>query len=156
MKKLLSLAMLSVGLASVSMMLSLPSCTADEPVVDSAQAPETEVSQSTTSRYRTVEDASRIALDAVSMFDDVLDEKSRGVMRFLDAKPIKVISGLRSRSAVNDTLMYVVNYADSMGFAVVSAVKGTPELIAVTMQGSYDPAEPCDNPGFSMYMDCAA
>lgn len=52
--------------------------------------------------------------------------------------------------------MYVVNYADSMGFAVISAVKGTPELIAVTMKGSYDPSQPSDNPGFRMYMENAA
>ena len=53
----------------------------------------------------------------------------------------------------NDTLMYVVNYADDMGFALVSASRNAPALMAVTVAGQFDPDVPSENPGFNMYMD---
>ena len=137
----------------------LSSCTSDEPVLIS-ETPAEEIKVESVSRFRSVSDAYEIAMRATSMLDDCGEVRARGgALRMLDVKnPVKVIRNPLSRSsaAINDTLMYVVNYADSMGFAVVSAVKGTPELIAVTMSGSYDPANPGDNPGFNMYMDNAA
>ncbi len=137
----------------------LSSCTSDEPVLISG-TPAEEIKVESVSRFRSVSEAYEIAMRATSMLDDCGEVRARGgALRMLDVKnPVKVIRNPLSRSsaAINDTLMYVVNYADSMGFAVVSAVKGTPELIAVTMSGSYDPANPGDNPGFNMYMDNAA
>ena len=147
------------ALFSILLVTGVSSCTSDEPVVLESVSNDMLVCNNS-SHLRTLSDAYEIALRATSMLDDLEDVRSRGIsQRVLDVKnPAKVIRNPLSRGAgvINDTLMYVINYADSMGFAVVSAVKGTPELIAVTMKGSYDPSQPGDNPGFNMYMENAA
>lgn len=144
---------------TIALLIEMNSCSSDEPVF--SEKSEMDALQSTdVSPFRTINDAYEIALQATSMLDDIGVDKARsGKSRMLDFRnPVKIIRKPLSRGVgnVNDTLMYVVNYADSMGFAVVSAVKGTPELIAVTMSGSYDPANPGDNPGFNMYMENAS
>ncbi|MBQ5605769.1 MAG: C10 family peptidase [Prevotella sp.] len=60
-----------------------------------------------------------------------------------------------SRSNEKDTLLYVFNYENNQGFAVVSANKNTDALLAVTDSGYYDPAIGTDNPGLAMFMDMA-
>lgn len=66
-----------------------------------------------------------------------------------------IISEATTRSESPDTLMYVFNYEDNQGFAVVSANKSTEPLIAVTEQGTYDENIKTENPAFGMYMDMA-
>ena len=51
--------------------------------------------------------------------------------------------------------MYVFNFNDEQGFAVVSANRQTEGLIAAVEMGSYDPAIPTGNPGFDTYMQMA-
>ena len=51
--------------------------------------------------------------------------------------------------------MYVFNYEDNQGYAVVSANKSTEALIAVTEQGNYNEETTTDNPGLALYMDMA-
>lgn len=107
--------------------------------------------------FRTPEDAVEVAMKAIDMLSDVSPESRGNIPRHIDSNtPLRIISSSsKSRSGVSmrDTLMYVVNYADSMGFALVSAVPNTPELIAVTVSGVYNPDESCDNPGFNMYIE---
>lgn len=54
-----------------------------------------------------------------------------------------------------DTLMYVFNYEDNKGFAVVSANRSTEALIAVAESGNYDNNTETQNPAFGLYMDLA-
>lgn len=110
-----------------------------------------------TSRFRSYDEALNIAKSAAKMVDDNTD-KSRGVTteRTIDTKNgVKVVATPGSRSASPDTLMYVFNFADNEGFAVVSAAPEAEPLLAVTESGYYDPNEEQDNPGFAMYMDRA-
>jgi hypothetical protein len=58
-------------------------------------------------------------------------------------------------ASTNDTLLYVFNFNDDQGFAVVSASRQTDGLIAVTESGYYDPNVPTGNPGFDTYMQMA-
>lgn len=100
-----------------------------------------------------------IATNAISMLEDAEEPLSRHTVRRVvdENKGLKIIrTSPKSRTEDGDALMYVVNYADSMGFAVVSANKNAPELIAVTEQGYYDPATPNDNSDFHYYMGCVA
>lgn len=60
-----------------------------------------------------------------------------------------------SRGNEKDTLLYVFNYENNQGFAVVSANKNKDALLAVTDSGYYDPAIGTDNPGLAMFMDMA-
>ena len=105
------------------------------------------------SKNRTVSEAIDIANNAVVQFFDV----TRAGGKVVDIDNIEVVtsSATRSGGEGGDTLLYVVNYADNNGFAVVSANRNTEGLLAVTEQGNYDPAVESKNGGFEMFMDMA-
>lgn len=135
----------------------LLSCSNEEPIpVPDSSAEETIVQSCD---LRSYEEVMEIAKNAVSMLADAEEPLSRhAVRRVVDENNgLKIIrTTTKSRAEGDGALMYVVNYADSMGFAVVSANKKAPELIAVTEQGYYDPAVPNDNSDFHYYMECVA
>lgn len=104
-------------------------------------------------RLRTPEEAINIAATAWHLLDDG-GVMSRAGGRYIDlSERINVIRGnSKGRSEVADTLMYVINYADSAGFAIVSALRNTPELIAVTESGNFNSEEVQSNPGLQLYL----
>lgn len=63
----------------------------------------------------------------------------------------------RSNGSVydNDTLLYIFNFNNNRGFAVVSAYRQTDGLVAVIESGSYDPEIATGNPAFDNYMRMA-
>ena len=61
----------------------------------------------------------------------------------------------RGYPTTNDTLMYVFNYDDNQGFAIISADSRTEGLIAITDQGHYEQNETNKIEGFSMFMKLA-
>lgn len=76
--------------------------------------------------------------------------------RVLDPANVKYVVTPATRSGSSpDTLMYVFNFADSAGFALVATARESEQLLAVTEKGTYTPGEPTDNPGFDLYMKCA-
>ena len=131
----------------------LASCSSDlsEPLESDFNEKIVEKSQSST---RTLDEAIKIANDARSMFDDNSSSRSF-VSREVNLNDISYVTSALSRSE-SDTLIYVINYKDEAGFAVVSAkkTKDSP-LLAVTESGRYTTIEECDNPGFAMFMDMA-
>lgn len=107
------------------------------------------------SEYRTVGEVYDIALNATKLLESP-QIYSRSVSRSIDInQPVKTVYKAVSRSGSAIPLYYVVNYADSMGFAVVSGHKNAPELICVTEDGSYDPYNPDDHADFNRYMEVA-
>ena len=54
-----------------------------------------------------------------------------------------------------DTLMYIINYDDNEGFALVSADKRTTSVLAIIDEGSMKPEflMNTDNPGFNILME---
>lgn len=118
----------------------------------------TEISKSNieASKKRSLEEAKQIATKAIDFIDSNL---SRSRNRTIDLNNIKFATSQNSRSSqtYNDTLFYVFNYADNAGFAIVSALKGTTGLLAVTEEGFYDPNSKSykENEGFTMFMDIA-
>ena len=104
---------------------------------------------------RSLTEALGIAQEAASLFNG----KSRNVeSRTIDMGNIQYLcSNPNSRSQNDDTLLYVINYADDKGFAVVSANPNTVGLIALTEKGTYSPTseEISNNGGMKMYMDMA-
>lgn len=108
-------------------------------------------------KYRTYEEALAVAQDAIGMLGESCTTRS-GKPRTVNTSDVQYIlnsSATRSDDEP-DTLMYVFNYEDNAGFAVVSANRATEELIAVTEQGSYVADEETGNGGFDLYMDMAA
>ena len=77
--------------------------------------------------------------------------------RQIDENEVKYIvadNATRSESEP-DTLMYVFNYMDNAGFAVVSAVGESGEMLAVTEQGHFSSMEEIENEGFRIFMEAA-
>lgn len=113
----------------------LASCSSDlsEPLESDFNEKIVEKSQSST---RTLDEAIKIANDARSMFDDNSSSRSF-VSREVNLNDISYVTSALSRSE-SDTLIYVINYKDEAGFAVVSAkkTKDSP-LLAVTESGRY-------------------
>lgn len=104
-------------------------------------------------KLRSQDEAISIAKDAYSAFNT---KNSRGVSRVnIDKNGVHVIKGRSSRGQASDTLMYVVNYADNNGFAIVSASNATEPLIGIAEEGSYDPCQDIENPNFQFYLDNA-
>lgn len=97
----------------------------------------------------------RIAQEGAAMLGDA--ETRSAVGRRIDRSRISCKINPATRAGESDdTLYYVVNYADNAGFAIVSANEEAPNgarLIAVTESGSYTAGEQTDNEGFNMYMD---
>lgn len=97
----------------------------------------------------------RIAQEGAAMLDDA---QTRSVVaRRIDRSSIscKINPATRAGEA-DDTLYYVVNYADNAGFAIVSANENASDgarLIAVTESGSYTAGEKTENEGFNMYVN---
>ncbi len=142
----------------LTFLTSLPllfSCSYNEPIPDMHD--NMNPTSITVEGLRTPDEAIAIAENALNLISDVSAPHSRkGSIRKVDYTLQAKVIGSRiqkSRTATADTLMYVINYTDSMGFALVSALRNTPELLAVTISGSYDSAVPVDNPGFNMYME---
>ena len=105
---------------------------------------------------RTLTEALEIAQEATSLFGT--QESRSGDIRTIDTENIKYLClNNNSRSQSDDTLLYVINYADDNGFAVVSANPNTTGLIAVTEKGTYNPAseEINNNGGMAMFMNMA-
>ncbi len=140
MKKLL----IFVGFLSL---LGFMSCD-NEPV---AAKNETSRNSGANEKLRSIEEAIDIANSSASLFFG--SETSRGYSS-RKAGEVKVIRGKLSRSTNSDTLLYIVNYEDSAGFAVIAADRNIEPLFAVTESGFYDGTETgCE--GFDMYMDMA-
>lgn len=77
---------------------------------------------------------------------------SRSDMRVANPSDLKFITSNLSRSEEQDTLIYVVNFADNRGFALISAKDRQNPLLAIVPEGSYDPEIGTDNPGFNMFI----
>lgn len=100
-------------------------------------------------------DVIRIAMDGASMLEDGATRATANRRVNLDAISCKIHPATRAGEA-NDTLYYVVNYADNAGFAIVSADEHATDgerLIAVTESGSYTAGDRTSNEGFNLYMD---
>ena len=102
---------------------------------------------------RSFQEALEVAQNAPEIFGGTT---TRGELKQVTlANTQYIISEATTRSESPDTLMYVFNYEDNQGFAVVSANKSTEALIAVTEHGTYNEETEIENPAFGMYMDMA-
>lgn len=127
---------------------------------DSSPLPKSEkttVFYTTSSLDRGLDEAVKIAEEAVGMF--VESNSSRAsVNREIDLSNggIRyIVDPSTSRSSSVDTLLYIINYKDNAGFAVISAKRSTEPVIAVIESGRFTSLEESDNPGFSICMKMA-
>ena len=144
----------------LSVLAGFIACTNDGLREDAVQE-DASLAQQYDPNRRSFAEAVEIAQNSIKMLDED-KAMTRGIapVRKLNLKDgVKAFrkAGTRAEgsTADNDTLLYVFNFADDQGFAVVSASRHTDGLIAVVEEGSYDPAVPTGNPGFDTYMDMA-
>lgn len=107
---------------------------------------------------RSYDEALKIAQASISIIDNNTLTRSADGGRNIDFSEKKVFtSDVRTRSSnnVNDTLIYVFNFENDKGFALVSASKNTEGLLAVTEKGHCNPETRTEIEGYEMFVDLA-
>ncbi len=130
----------------------LAGCTAEEPVPENVSG----ASQMPLSEIRTVNEAIEIAstVSHTMLTDGNASGLGRGYGRVVDpATQVYTICNPASRSAEADPLMYVVNYAEDNGFAMVPANRNAPDVVAVTEKGHYNPSDGIEIGGFNEWLE---
>lgn len=107
---------------------------------------------------RTYDEALAVAQRAAGYIDGWNNASSSSRRRVKAKCDNQVICSSETRTSEDglDTLMYIFNYEDNKGFAIVSANKATEELLAVTEEGNYteDSAE-TDETGLNFFIELA-
>lgn len=143
-------------LFTISVLLSLTACSNEELI----SLEKSDLQQSSVNR-RSFSEIVEIAKNSILMLqgENTLTRSSNSCRTLNLSTGIKAFCQPVTRSVNgqngSDTLLYVLNFNDDQGFAVVSASRGTDGLIAVTEKGSCDPNIPTGNPGFDTYMNMA-
>ena len=105
---------------------------------------------------RTIEEAFETAEQAIQMLDGQAGTRAAQT-RTINKEQVRIIGDKRTRSSSSnssDTLIYIVNYNDNAGFAIISANRGTTALLGVSDCGNYDDAI-SENKGLALFMDMA-
>ena len=106
---------------------------------------------------RSLEEAINIAAQVANLGNSFYTRSS--IERTVSLNGITVIKEPCTRTDEegfnSDTLMYIINYEDNQGFAVVSANRATGALLAVTESGEYSSGNMVENPGFNDYIERA-
>lgn len=125
-------------------------CTSDDDILSIDDNKE-----STSNPFKRSEaDAIDIAIDNIDLIGHVTP-KSRSAVDII-ANVSVIGSKLKSRSgAAYDSLIYVVNFKDNGGFALIPISKKADPILAMCESGNYSANCSIDNPGFSLYMDMA-
>lgn len=64
-----------------------------------------------------------------------------------------VVKGRSSRGLANDTMLYVINFDNNEGFALINPMENKVPLLGITEEGHYNPDEGTDNENFDYFMD---
>ena len=135
MKKLLILAAIATILFS---------CSQEEPLQK-----ENALENFDSSKLRTKEEVINIAQDFANEH-----QRGRSGARYVDKSKVFTLDSHKSRSN-SEPLMYVVEYEDNKGYAIVSAPKNVEPILAVIDEGNYQESINSGNPGFKFFMDAA-
>jgi peptidase C10 family len=135
MKQFLIISILAVMVAA---------CSSEEPM------PVTDNSTQQGSIKVTVEEAIKIANQAAEAFDA---KSARGVSRRASsAAMVDVLGAKNGRSGGIDTLLYMVNYDNKQGYAIVSASRACETLLGIVDEGEFNALEAAENPSYSYYL----
>lgn len=156
MKKLISWLSYLFVIVSAIGMTAIPSGCSNEESFFKENSPAGFV---TNDNNRTLQEARSLAAEAYRTFIDSNYVESRSGSIIDYTKPVIVLGSPLSRSnEANDTLIYIVNYADEAGYAIIAAPKKVEPVLAVVQEGSYneDLDDPeAHSPGFLMWLDNA-
>lgn len=96
-------------------------------------------------KLRTVQEAVNIAEDLQA----ILSKASRSIPA--DVENV-VVAGHSASRSLTDTLLYIVNYTDENGFAIISASKSGEALLGFAEKGTYDEETAKENTNFDFFM----
>lgn len=109
------------------------------------------------SEYRSRKEAIGIVEHATILFDNMATRSTSSVK--INESDIYAIIGMddgkETRSNSQDTLIYVVNFENDNGYALVSANRSTEGLIAITESGHLNPNDSIENEALSYYIRLA-
>ena len=104
----------------------------------------------------------QIAVNQALNFKNNLGYETRGVSTY-SSSDVQSVYAWRSeeiypeitRSEYNlpDTMLYIVNFIDDNGFALVSANEYALKVVAYVEEGSLSPNDQINNPGLRLYLD---
>lgn len=135
-----------IFLHSALLLLLVGGC-ADKDSLLVGEAPTTNISHPVT---RSVDDALSIA-DKLFMALEEKDTPTRDPSRRV-AKIDCMLSGTRTRSNFADTLLYIINYADNQGFALIGGPKDSEGVYAFSESGNFNIADTVNNKALASYL----
>ena len=104
----------------------------------------------------TYQEAAAVAQKSIGWLEKNAKTRSkRGTRTINHANTKAVVDNATRNGGEADTLMYVFNFANNEGFAMVATARNSEQLIAVTEQGSYTPGVETENEGFNMFARAA-
>lgn len=101
------------------------------------------------SDIRTKQEAIEIAQSA---YTDCFLKNSRGLLK-IEVESVDVIKSKSNRSSNETPLLYIVNFTDSLGFAIVSASENTIPLLGISDCGTYNEYDIDKNSNFEYFMN---
>lgn len=130
--------MMRLYLSLAVAIIAFASCQKD---VEVNITPKPQVSVETTST-RSYDEALKVAEDAIEILEgkNTRSAKKRIIKRSEGQTVIRPVT--RGSEATEEPIMYVFNYENDEGFAIVAADRSQQPLIAVTEQGNYTYGEP--------------
>lgn len=121
------------------------------PVFFSCSTEEEVVLKRISSDNRSLEDVENIARRSYDVFFG--DKTTRGSQQTVGISSVKAVRSRDTRLGASDTLLYVVNFEDDKGFALVSASTGTDALLGISDEGNYNPESGTENENFQLFVD---
>ena len=104
----------------------------------------------------TYQEAAAVAQKSIGWLEQNTKTRGKRGARTINHANTKAVVGDATRSGGEaDTLMYVFNFANNEGFAMVATARDSEQLIAVTEQGNYTPGVETENEGFNMFARAA-
>ncbi len=135
---------------SLFAIIGIASCSQEEPLNGSSRTIQNE--NSGQDERISVDEALEMAANAFYEFND---DKTRAQKSFaLTSENVAYVTNDKTRAA-NDTILYIVNYPDSLGVAVISSRRIVTPLLAVTEKGTIDDLSHIQNPGMKIFMEHA-
>lgn len=102
--------------------------------------------------FRSENEAIEIATKALNEFYPVTSRSGRD----LSQMNVVLLNKPASRNSDITNPLYVVNFGNESGYAIISADKETEPLLAVTESGSITSLDNVDNPGLRLFLDGAS
>ena len=121
-------------------------CSSNEPVMSL----ESDQDLENVSNIRTPEEAIAAAEESYSNFFKTTSRSSISADKKVIAVPSHSFGSARSGK---DTVLYIVNFEDNKGFAIVNALRMGTEIIGISDSGNYNTESPDSNPpGLEMFL----